>query len=104
MSQTFNSTETGAYNLLGAVEGIVPKQKTAEYYVPSEDEWVKAAYHKGGLSGSSYYNYSTQSDSLPVAITAGNCGVGPYCYYNSDNVCSSTPTPTTTVTPTPTKL
>lgn len=59
------STETGAYTLNGAMSGIYLKNPDATYWIPSEDEWYKAAYYdatKGGTGG--YWRYPTQSDAL----------------------------------------
>lgn len=66
------STETGAYNLNGAVTGVFLKQDGARYWLPSEDEWYKAAYYdptKNGTGG--YWTYATQSDTLPNYDTTG---------------------------------
>ena len=59
-------TEAGAYNLNGAMTGVFYKQDGARYWLPSEDEWYKAAYYdptKNGTGG--YWSYATQSDTLP---------------------------------------
>ena len=66
------NTETGAYNLNGAMTGVFEKQDGARYWLPSEDEWYKAAYYdptKNGAGG--YWTYATQSDSLPNYDTTG---------------------------------
>jgi formylglycine-generating enzyme required for sulfatase activity len=66
------STETGAYNLNGAMTGVFRKQDGARYWLPSEDEWYKAAYYdptKNGTGG--YWSYATQSDTLPDYATTG---------------------------------
>ena len=66
------NTETGAYNLNGAMTGVFEKQDGARYWLPSEDEWYKAAYYdptKNGTGG--YWTYATQSDSLPNYDTSG---------------------------------
>ena len=43
---TFPSTETGAYDLNGATAGIFTKNPGAVFWIPSEDEWYKAAFYK----------------------------------------------------------
>lgn len=48
--QGSGSTETGAYTLNGAVDGIVIKNPGAKVWIPSEDEWYKAAYYNGSSS------------------------------------------------------
>jgi len=40
------STETGAYDLNGATSGIFTKKSDAIFWIPSEDEWYKAAFYK----------------------------------------------------------
>lgn len=57
--------ETGAYTLNGALSGIVTKNPNALWWIPSEDEWFKAAYYKGGGTNSEYSRYPTQSDDFP---------------------------------------
>ena len=49
------------------------RNSNAYYFLPSEDEWYKAAYYdpnaNGGTGG--YWNYATGSDSAPTAVTSG---------------------------------
>jgi formylglycine-generating enzyme required for sulfatase activity len=73
-----SSTETGAYTLVGGqTTGIAPAVNPgATFYVPTEDQWYKAAYYKGGSTNAGYWDYATQSDSDPAAVTAGLTGVG----------------------------
>jgi hypothetical protein len=40
------NTETGAYTLNGANSGIFVKNSNAIFWIPSEDEWYKAAFYK----------------------------------------------------------
>lgn len=39
-------TETGAYTLNGALSGIFIKNTNSKFWIPTEDEWYKAAYYK----------------------------------------------------------
>jgi len=58
-------TETGAY--LGIEDqATFARQPGALYFIPSEDEWYKAAYYKGGGLDAGYWEYPTQSDTLPT--------------------------------------
>ena len=61
-----SSMETGAYMLNGATSGIVTVNVGATVYLPSEDEWYKAAYYNGSNSTYSIYpngqNTITQAD------------------------------------------
>ena len=73
-----SSTETGAYTLVsGQTSGTAPAvNSNATYYVPTEDQWYKAAFYKGGGTSAGYLNYATQNDSAPTAVTAGSTGIG----------------------------
>ncbi len=35
-------------------------------FLPSEDEWYKAAYYKGGSANAGYWHYATQSNAQPI--------------------------------------
>jgi hypothetical protein len=48
----------------------------ATYYIPTENQWYKAACYKGGSTNASYWDYGTQSDTAPTAVTAGSTGIG----------------------------
>ena len=75
--QGSGSTETGAYTLNGATTGdAVAVNSGASYFLPTEDQWYKAAYYKGGSSNAGYWDYATQSDTAPTAVTAGSTGIG----------------------------
>jgi sulfatase modifying factor 1 len=82
--QGMGSTETGAYTLVGGqTSGTAPaKNLGAQFYIPTENEWYKAAYYSPVLNSGSggYYTYATQSNTDP-----GNV-VGPSAnqanYYN----------------------
>ena len=60
-------TETGAYTLVdGQTSGIAPaKNPGARFFLPTEDQWYKAAYYKGGGRDAGYWIYATQSDEKP---------------------------------------
>ena len=60
-----SSTETGAYTLNGAESGIYTVNPGATWCLPSEDQWYKAAYYKGGGTNAGYWGYPTQSDTTP---------------------------------------
>ena len=73
-----SSTETGAYTLVGGqTTGTAPALNNgAKFYIPLEDQWYKAAYYKGGGTNAGYWNYATQSDAAPTAVTAPTVGIG----------------------------
>lgn len=60
------STEMGAYTLNGATSGnSFTRSVGATWFLPSNNEWVKAAYYKGGSTNAGYWLFPTQSDSPP---------------------------------------
>jgi formylglycine-generating enzyme required for sulfatase activity len=51
------------------------RHKDAYYFLPSEDEWYKAAYY----NGTSYFDYPIGSDTPPTSVTSGtNAGTAVY--------------------------
>jgi formylglycine-generating enzyme len=74
--QGSGSTETGAYTLSGNT-GLITKNVGATVWLPSEDEWYKAAYYDptaGAGGGDNYWTYATQSDVAPTVATANATG------------------------------
>ena len=74
-----------AYNLTG-VTSLTPwasvdawqaggenlfRHKDAYYFLPSEDEWYKAAYHQNTGVNADYWDYATGSNSIPTAVASG---------------------------------
>ncbi|MBK8093424.1 MAG: SUMF1/EgtB/PvdO family nonheme iron enzyme [Verrucomicrobiaceae bacterium] len=66
-SQDLSTTEAGAYPLSGATSGIINRNPGARVYLPSEDEWYKAAYHDPSLNGGTggYWLYPMRSNTTP---------------------------------------
>ena len=70
--QLSGDTETGAYTLLGGTatpsNGLsITRNAGALWWMTSENEWYKAAYHKNdGVTGN-YFDYPTASDTAPIA-------------------------------------
>jgi formylglycine-generating enzyme len=67
--QDASTTEDGAYTLHGAVTeadlSVVIHNPGARWWLPTEDEWYKAAYHKSdGVTGN-YWDYPTRTNSAP---------------------------------------
>lgn len=60
-------TETGAYQLINyQTKGTVARQPDARWWIPSENEWYKAAYYDPNKPGGpGYWNYPTRSDVPP---------------------------------------
>jgi sulfatase modifying factor 1 len=72
--QGSGSTETGAY----AVGSLSIHVSTARVWIPTENEWYKAAYHQPFSAGGdtdSYWLYATRSNSAPTLATATSAGV-----------------------------
>jgi formylglycine-generating enzyme required for sulfatase activity len=74
--QSRATTEDGAYTLHAAWKGAPAKNAinpntgaSPSFYVPSENEWYKAAYFSSALNDNKggYYLYATQSNSAPVS-------------------------------------
>ncbi|MFH1614598.1 MAG: SUMF1/EgtB/PvdO family nonheme iron enzyme [Planctomycetota bacterium] len=63
--QGSGDTEDGAYDMsLGA---SVRRKTGANFWLPNEDEWYKAAYYKGGGTNAGYWSYPTASHQPPTA-------------------------------------
>ena len=64
--QTAATTEDGAYDM--SLGSNVVRKIGATVWLPSEDEWYKAAYHKNdGITGN-YFDYPTSSDDMPSNV------------------------------------
>jgi hypothetical protein len=75
-AQNSTTTENGAYNVNGATTGNAPGKNVTNpntsaaptFYIPTENEWYKAAYYSpnyGGVGVPGYYAYATQSNDAP---------------------------------------
>lgn len=68
-SQSADTTEDGAYDMSQA---IPVRKAEAKYFIPTEDEWYKAAFY----NGINYWDYATQSDTAPTCVGASTDGSG----------------------------
>lgn len=64
------TTEDGAYTLNGATTtaallAVTRNVGVARWWLPNEDEWYKAAYHKNDGDTANYWNFPTRSDVVP---------------------------------------
>ena len=77
------TTETGQYTLNGAVSDValnaIMRNAGATIFIPSEDEWYKAAYYDprttaqgGPPSNSHYWNYATGTNTTPTSAAPGS--------------------------------
>ena len=80
--QGSGSTETGAYTLNGAISGIVLANAGAQVYIPTEDEWYKAAYYNAANQTYSLYpngqNSITTADANYENAVGSTTDVGSY--------------------------
>jgi len=66
------TTEMGAYNLNGATSATalmaVTRNAGTKYFIPTENEWYKAAYYDSTLNGGTggYWAYPTKSNTPPI--------------------------------------
>ncbi len=76
LGEVAGSTEAGTYTMSGpSSTSFAPdatyrlnnynSPATAHWVVPTDNEWYKAAYYKGGGTSAGYWSYATQSNSLP---------------------------------------
>ena len=88
-----STTESGAYFLNGAVTTTQSMNvaspshsgsNAAEYFLPSENEWYKAAYYVGGGTNAGYWTYPTQSNIAPnnSLVLATSTSNEANCLYN----------------------
>jgi formylglycine-generating enzyme required for sulfatase activity len=91
--QDASTTEDGAYTLSGAISGVaVSKNVGATVWIPTQDEWYKAAYYdpdKNGPGVGGYWAQATRSDTV-----AGNTVGTPNSanFYNGTYAATGTPT------------
>jgi sulfatase modifying factor 1 len=76
-AQGAGTTETGAYTLQGGTttpsNGLtVTRESAATWFLPSENEWYKAAYYNPMTSD--YFTYPTSSNAAPAMAAAASDG------------------------------
>lgn len=69
-----SSTETGAYTLNGGYP-LVIKNSSANYWLPRENEWYKAAFFKNDGTNN-YWTYATQNNNPPSTVDTNQFGDG----------------------------
>jgi formylglycine-generating enzyme len=73
------TTETGTYTLNGDTFNLMTETRNlgARYFLPTENEWYKAAYYKGGSTNAGYWLFPTQSNTAPgnKVPNGANCAV-----------------------------
>jgi formylglycine-generating enzyme len=85
------TTETGAYTLGGGTSNAalmaITRESAATSFIPTEDEWYKAAYHNMAAgTAASYFDYPTGTNSVPSNVGAdGYTDPGNHANYFRDN-------------------
>lgn len=84
--QNTKTTENGTYDLNGITNQNntnIKRNKinpntglSPTYWIPSDDEWHKAAYYKGGSKDAGYWTFATQSDISPQKTNSDTFGNG----------------------------
>jgi formylglycine-generating enzyme len=70
--QDATTTEDGAYDM--SLGMSITRKSDAQYFLPTEDEWYKAAYfdpNHGGPGVPGYWDYATGSDTAPTPEDPG---------------------------------
>jgi formylglycine-generating enzyme required for sulfatase activity len=92
-------TETGAYTIPNRVHALttpasaqvaaastIQRNAGAKVWLPSENEWYKAAYHNAAAgTASSYFDYATGSDQRPISDRPGD-NPAAVNYYQDDGL------------------
>jgi formylglycine-generating enzyme len=86
--QDSTTTENGAYDLSGSHNFYVPARNATNpntnaapaFYIPTENEWYKAAYYSPTVNGGSggYYAYATQSNTAPGNVIGSTANQANY--------------------------
>ncbi len=77
-AQDASTTENGVYDIFNGVSET--RAGDAQFFIPTKNEWYKAAYHQPSANGGDaddYWLYPTASNNLPTVATAdptGNIG------------------------------
>ena len=99
--QAGTTTENGAYALNGATSGVGFTKNTTNpntsaavnWWIPSENEWYKAAYYdpslNSGLGG--YWRYATRSNTQPGNTWALRTSANEANFYNNGYTMGATP-------------
>lgn len=72
-SQTSSTTENGAYDMSLSNPS---RNNNAVIFIPTENEWYKAAFYKGGSTSAGYWLYATQSNAAPNCVSVNISGDG----------------------------
>jgi formylglycine-generating enzyme required for sulfatase activity len=82
------STESGAYDMTQSASTVI-HSGSASVWIPTENEWYKAAYYQpvgAGGDMDSYWLYPTKSNSQPTSATPPSGISGAANYYYDDGI------------------
>ena len=69
--QTAGTTEDGSYTLNGATSEAallaIARNSGANWVIPTESEWYKAAFHQNDGTTGNYWDYATGSNTAPIS-------------------------------------
>jgi formylglycine-generating enzyme len=87
------TTETGAYTMNGKTSHAdlmtITRNAGATYFLPSQNEWYKAAFYKGGSTDAGYWLYPTRSNDPPSnVLSATGTNNANYCSGTFPNGCT----------------
>lgn len=76
-NQDATTTEDGSYCFAGSYNGIITRKSNADWVIPNENEWYKAAYYDPNKqNGPGYWDYPTQNNTTPsnqvLSVDPGN--------------------------------
>lgn len=78
----YNILHSGAYDLRTlTIDTPIYRDENAKYFLPSNNEWYKAAFYDE--ENNKFWQYPTQSDSIPLAVVANSDGEAS----SVDNLC-----------------
>ena len=63
--QDSSTTEDGVYLIGNGINEV--RATSSRYFLPGEDEWYKAAYHKNDGATGNFWKYPTSSDTVPFS-------------------------------------
>jgi len=79
------TTETGTYNLVSSSKKVNPAAAPPTVWLPTENQWFKAAFYKGGGTNAGYWTFATGANNAPGAVPPAG-GVNSANYNNSGHL------------------
>jgi sulfatase modifying factor 1 len=70
-TQTWRMEQWSSAESWGAYGENRFRHRDARYFLPTEDEWYKAAHYKSGSTNAGYWAYPVAQDTAPAPVTSG---------------------------------